>query len=139
MAAERRTILQADGKLAKGAKPSMDEGFLLEALRWLLLSRLYDGEVVALKLQGKDAVVMAYIGEGGSSEGDFHEALNLAGVQRVPIVFFLSNNQWAISTPRRSQSATQSLSLRAAGYGFPGVEVDGNDVLAVYEAASAAV
>jgi len=92
-----------------------------------------------LKLQGKDSVVMAYFGEGGSSEGDFHEAMNLAGVQKAPIVFFLQNNQWAISTPRRLQSAAPSFSLRAAGYGFPGVEVDGNDVLAVYDAASEAV
>ncbi|TMF89412.1 MAG: thiamine pyrophosphate-dependent dehydrogenase E1 component subunit alpha [Chloroflexi bacterium] len=92
-----------------------------------------------LKLQGKDAVVMAYIGDGGSSEGDFHEALNLAGVQKVPIVFFMQNNQWAISTPRSLQSATPSFSLRAAGYGFPGVEVDGNDIFAVYQAAVEAV
>jgi pyruvate dehydrogenase E1 component alpha subunit len=92
-----------------------------------------------LKLQGKDSVVMAYIGDGGSSEGDFHEALNLAGVQRAPIVFFMQNNQWAISTPRRLQSAAASFSLRAAGYGFSGVEVDGNDLLAVHDAAVEAV
>jgi pyruvate dehydrogenase E1 component alpha subunit len=92
-----------------------------------------------LKLQKKDSVVMTYVGDGGSSEGDFHEGLNLAGVQRAPVVFFLSNNQWAISTPRRVQSATPSFALRAAGYGFPGVEVDGNDVLAVYSAAREAV
>jgi pyruvate dehydrogenase E1 component subunit alpha len=92
-----------------------------------------------MKLQKKDGVVMTYVGDGGSSEGDFHEALNLAGVQRAPVVFFLQNNQWAISTPRRIQTATPSFALRAAGYGFPGVEVDGNDVIAVYEAASEAV
>jgi pyruvate dehydrogenase E1 component alpha subunit len=92
-----------------------------------------------LKLQKKDSVVMTYVGDGGSSEGDFHEALNLAGVQRAPVVFVLQNNQWAISTPRRVQSATPSFALRAAGYGFPGVEVDGNDVLAVYSVASEAV
>src|SRR5204863_299684 len=79
-----------------------------------------------LRLRGEDSVVIAYIGEGGSSEGDFHEALNLAGVVHAPIVFFLQNNQWAISTSRRVQSATQSFALRAAGYGFEGVEVDGN-------------
>ena len=92
-----------------------------------------------LKLQKKDSVVMTYIGDGGSSEGDFHEALNVAGVMRAPVVFFLQNNQFAISTPRRRQSATPSFALRAAGYGFPGVEVDGNDVLAVYEVATEAV
>ena len=92
-----------------------------------------------LKLQKKDSVVMTYVGDGGSSEGDFHEALNLAGVMRAPVVFFLQNNQWAISTPRRRQTATPSFALRAAGYGFPGIEVDGNDVLAVYEVATEAV
>src|SRR5947199_5630073 len=230
---DRRSILKADGTLVKDAEPSMDEEFLLEALRLMLLSRLYDERVIGLqrqgqfgvfspglgqeasivgsamaldperdwivpqyrellavvhhgyplemitatymgktteatripegvnvlptqvalaaqlpqavglawglKLQGKDAVVMAYIGDGGSSEGDFHEALNLAGVQKVPIVFFMQNNQWAISTPRSLQSATPSFSLRAAGYGFPGVEVDGNDIFAVYQAAVEAV
>jgi pyruvate dehydrogenase E1 component alpha subunit len=92
-----------------------------------------------LRLRGKDAVVMAYIGDGGSSEGDFHEALNLAGVVKAPIVFFLQNNQWAISTSRRVQSAARSFSLRAAGYGFEGVEVDGNDVMAVYDVTCDAV
>src|SRR5205814_675007 len=135
MAETRLMTLQPDGKLLKGARPSMDEEFLLDALRWMLLSRLYDEKVIGLQRQGQDAVVMAYLGDGGSSEGDFHEALNLAGVQKVPIVFFMQNNQWAISTPRSLQSATPSFSLRAAGYGFPGVEVDGNDIFAVYQAA----
>lgn len=228
-----RTILQADGTLADGAQPSMDEEFLIEALRLMLLSRLYDERVIGLQRQGRfgvyspglgqeaaivgsamaldpardwivpqyrelmavvhhgyplemitatymgktteatripdgvnvlptqvalaaqlpqaaglawglallgrDAVVMAYIGEGGSSEGDFHEALNLAGVRRCPVVFFMQNNQWAISTPRRLQSAAPTFAARAEGYGFPGVQVDGNDILAVYEAAVAAV
>jgi pyruvate dehydrogenase E1 component alpha subunit len=92
-----------------------------------------------LRLRGEDAVVLAYLGDGGSSEGDFHEALNLAGVARAPVIFLLQNNQWAISTSRRVQSATPSFALRAAGYGFEGEEVDGNDVLAVYDATRAAV
>jgi pyruvate dehydrogenase E1 component alpha subunit len=91
------------------------------------------------RLQGLAGVVLAYVGEGGSSEGDFHEALNLAGVTKAPVVFLLQNNQWAISTPRTAQSATPSFSLRAAGYGFEGIEVDGNDVLAVYDAVAGAV
>ena len=229
----RLSILEPDGKLVAGAKPSMTDSVLIEALRWMLMSRIYDERATALqrqglygvfspafgqeasvvgsamaldpvrdwivpqyrelmalvrhgyplerlaamgmgrvteaaripdgvnvlpnqvalatqlphatglawglKLQKKDSVVMTYVGDGGSSEGDFHEGLNLAGVQRAPVVFFLSNNQWAISTPRRVQSATPSFALRAAGYGFPGVEVDGNDVLAVYSAAGEAV
>lgn len=222
----------ADGKVAPGAKSRMDEELLLEALRWMMKSRLYDQRVIALqrqgqfgvfspgigqeasivgsalaldperdwivpqyrelmatvhhglplevitaqylgkiaparipegvnvlptqvsiaahlpqatglawglRLRGKDAVVMAYIGDGGSSEGDFHEGLNLAGVVKAPIVFFMQNNQWAISTSRRVQSATRGFSLRAAGYGFEGVEVDGNDVMAVYDVACEAV
>jgi len=230
---DRLSILAPDGKLVDGAKQSMTDTALIEALRWMLMSRIYDERATALqrqglygvfspalgqeasvvgstmaldpardwivpqyrelvalvrhgyplerlaavgmgrvteaaripdgvnvlpnqvalatqlphatglawglKLQKKDSVVMTYVGDGGSSEGDFHEGLNLAGVQRAPVVFFLSNNQWAISTPRRVQSATPSFALRAAGYGFPGVEVDGNDVLAVYSAASEAV
>jgi pyruvate dehydrogenase E1 component alpha subunit len=92
-----------------------------------------------LKLRGEDSVVIAYVGDGGSSEGDFHEGLNLAGVTKAPIVFFISNNQWAISTSRRVQSATRSFALRAPGYGFDGVEVDGNDLMAVYAATRAAV
>ena len=232
-ATNRHSILDPDGRLLKGAKPSMSDTALLEALRWMLMSRIYDERATALqrqglygvyspalgqeasvvgsamaldpvrdwivpqyrepialvrhgyplellaangmgrisdstripdavnvlptqvalaaqlphasglawglKLQKKDSVVMTYVGDGGSSEGDFHEALNLAGVQRAPIVFVLQNNQYAISTPRRMQSATPSFALRAAGYGFPGVEVDGNDLLAVYDAACTAV
>ena len=92
-----------------------------------------------LRLRGKDAVVMTYVGDGGSSEGDFHEGLNLAGVVKAPIVFFLQNNQWAISTSRRVQSGTKSFALRAAGYGIEGVAVDGNDVMAVYDVACEAV
>ena len=229
----RRSVLRPDGTVADGARSRMDEELLLEALRWMMKSRLYDQRVIALQRQGKfgvyspgmgqeasiigsafaldpqrdwivpqyrelmatvhhglplevitaqylgkigparipegvnvlptqvsiaaqlpqatglawglklrgktDSVVIAYIGDGGSSEGDFHEALNLAGVVKAPIVFFLQNNQWAISTPRRVQSATRSFSLRAAGYGFEGIEVDGNDVMAVYDATVEAV
>jgi pyruvate dehydrogenase E1 component alpha subunit len=228
----QRQVLQPDGTVAPGAKSRMEEEFLLDALRWMMKSRLYDQRVTALqrqgqfgvfspgmgqeasiigsalavdpardwmvpqyrelmatvhhglplevitaqylgkiaparipdgvrvlptqvsiaaqlpqatglawglRLRGEDSVVITYIGDGGSSEGDFHEALNLAGVTRAPIVFFLQNNQWAISTSRRVQSATRSFALRAAGYGFEGVEVDGNDVMAVYDATCDAV
>ncbi|HKW06557.1 MAG TPA: thiamine pyrophosphate-dependent dehydrogenase E1 component subunit alpha [Candidatus Dormibacteraeota bacterium] len=227
-----RSVLKPDGSVVPGAKSRMDEELLLEALRWMIKSRLYDQRAIVLqrqgqfgvfspglgqeasivgsalaldpardwivpqyrelmasvhhgvplevmaaqslgkigpgripegvnvlpnqvsiaaqlpqatglawglRLRGKDAVVMAYIGDGGSSEGDFHEALNLAGVVKAPIVFFMQNNQWAISTSRRVQSGTKSFSLRAAGYGFEGVAVDGNDVMAVYDAACEAV
>lgn len=89
--------------------------------------------------QGCDGVVCVYFGDGGSSEGDFHEACNLAGVRRAPVIFFLQNNRWAISTPVSKQTATASLAARAAGYGFPGELVDGNDLFAVYEATARAV
>jgi pyruvate dehydrogenase E1 component alpha subunit len=91
-----------------------------------------------LKLQRKPGIVMAYFGEGAASEGDFHEACNMAGVRRAPVVFVLMDNQWAISTSREAQSAGEFY-RRAEGYGFPGIAVDGNDLLAVYEAADAAV
>jgi pyruvate dehydrogenase E1 component alpha subunit len=91
------------------------------------------------RLQGFDDVTLAYFGDGASSEGDFHEALNLAGVRSAPVVFLLQNNGWAISTPRRSQTAAEHFALRAAGYGIPGVLVDGNDLFAVHEATRQAV
>jgi pyruvate dehydrogenase E1 component alpha subunit len=229
---KRHSVLAPDGTRVAGVKSRMEEEFLLEALRWMMKSRLYDNRVIALQRQGKfgvyspgmgqeasivgsamavdpardwmvpqyrelmatvhhglplevisaqylgkigparipegvkvlptqvsiaaqlphatglawglrlrgeDAVVLTYIGEGGSSEGDFHEALNLAGVTRAPVIFFMQNNQWAISTSRRVQSATASFASRAAGYGFEGIEVDGNDVMAVYDVVVSAV
>lgn len=89
--------------------------------------------------QGRDGVVCVYFGDGASSEGDFHEACNLAGLRRAPVIFLLQNNHWAISTPVTKQTAAVSFASRAAGYGFPGELVDGNDFFAVYEAARAAV
>ncbi|MHB8689470.1 MAG: thiamine pyrophosphate-dependent enzyme [Candidatus Dormibacteraceae bacterium] len=86
----------------------------------------------ALKLRKTGGVVAVYFGEGASSEGDFHEASNLAGVMRVPLVMLLINNHYAISTPVHRQTAASQLAARAEGYGFPGFVVDGNDLLAVY-------
>jgi pyruvate dehydrogenase E1 component alpha subunit len=225
-------VLQPSGELRAGAKPALDDEFVLEGLRWMLLSRAFDAKATALQRQGKfgvfspvlgqeaavvgsamafdpkidwlvpqyrelpaylfwglplskhilnlsgnpvagripddvkllpnqvalaaqlphavgiawglriqakEGAVLTYFGEGASSEGDFHEACNLAGVVKAPIVFFLQNNQWAISTPRAYQSAAAHLSDRAAGYGFEGRLVDGNDLLAVYEVTRQAV
>lgn len=92
-----------------------------------------------LKLQKKDGVVIVYFGDGASSEGDFHEACNLAGVVKAPVIFLLQNNGWAISTPRSIQSATADLASRAPGYGFPGVVVDGNDLFATQAVTAEAV
>ena len=86
----------------------------------------------ALKLRRIRGVVAVYFGEGASSEGDFHEASNLAGVMRVPLVMLLINNHYAISTPVHRQTAAPQLAARAEGYGFPGFVVDGNDLFAVY-------
>ena len=97
------------------------------------------GVAWALKLRRLHAAALVYFGEGAASQGDFHEAANLAGVQQVPLVFVLINNGYAISTPAPRQSAARSLAVRAAGYGFPGVAVDGNDLFAVYAATSQAV
>ncbi len=91
-----------------------------------------------LKLQGKPGVVVPFLGEGAASEGDTHEAMNLAGVKRAPVVFVIQNNGWAISTSGTQQTAGV-LYRRAEGYGFSGVQVDGNDLFAVYEAAREAV
>jgi len=91
-----------------------------------------------MKLQQQNGVAVTYFGDGSSSEGDFHESCNLAGVTKAPVIFLLQNNQWAISTPREIQSASIDLASRASGYGFPGVSVDGNDLFAVYQAVNEA-
>jgi 2-oxoisovalerate dehydrogenase E1 component subunit alpha len=91
------------------------------------------GCALGQQLDGDDAVSLAYFGDGATSEGDFHEAANLAGIWRLPLVLFCQNNGWAISLPTGKQTAGE-IWRRAEGYGFPGVRVDGNDVLAVYAA-----
>lgn len=91
------------------------------------------GWALGQKIDGLDGVAIAFVGDGGTSQGDTHEAMNFAGVWNLPVVFFVTNNQWAISVPASKQVAGGSIAARAAGYGFPGVEVDGNDVLAVRE------
>jgi len=97
------------------------------------------GVALASKLQGQDAVTMVYFGEGAASQGDFHEALAFAGVHRLPVVFLCNNNGWATSVPVNLQTAEPQISKRAAGYGFPGVTVDGSDPLAVHQAVTKAV
>lgn len=97
------------------------------------------GAALAEKRQGTRNVAMAFIGDGGSSEGDFHEALNFAGALTAPCIFILQNNGWAISVPTRTQTRATNLSRRADGYGIPGVRVDGNDVLATYQVTQQAV
>jgi 2-oxoisovalerate dehydrogenase E1 component alpha subunit len=93
---------------------------------------------LSFKIKGQDSVAIAYLGEGSTSQGDFHEALNWAGVHKLPCIFVIENNQYAITEPQEKQMAVRDVSDRAAGYGLPGVTVDGNDVLAVYEATDVA-
>jgi pyruvate dehydrogenase E1 component alpha subunit len=93
----------------------------------------------AIKHRGKDEVAMTFFGDGATSEGDFHEAMNFAGVYQLPVVFVCQNNQWAISLPRAKQTRSKTLAQKALAYGFSGIQVDGNDILAVYAAAKEAV
>ncbi len=97
------------------------------------------GMAWAAKLKGDDCVVGCHFGDGASSEGDFHEALNFAGVFDVPAVFFCNNNQWAISVPTERQTASATFAQKAHAYGFRGVRVDGMDPLAVYQVTREAV
>jgi TPP-dependent pyruvate/acetoin dehydrogenase alpha subunit len=97
------------------------------------------GVALAGRMQKKDLVALTYIGDGGTSTGDFHEGLNLAAVLNVPFVLIAENNGWAYSTPTSKQMRIKNITARAAAYGIPGEMVDGNDVLAVYEATRRAV
>src|SRR6059036_2474890 len=97
------------------------------------------GITLAFKLRGEPRVGLVYIGDGGTSTGTFHEGLNLAAVQRLPLVVIGEYNHWAYSTPPEKQFAVKDLAKKAKGYGVPAVTVDGNDVFAVYEATRFAV
>ncbi|MGB6975842.1 MAG: pyruvate dehydrogenase (acetyl-transferring) E1 component subunit alpha [Gammaproteobacteria bacterium] len=89
------------------------------------------GIAYALKIRKQKRAVLTSIGEGGTSKGDFYEAMNFAGAQHLPVVFVINNNQWAISVPRSLQSGAKTLAQKAIAAGFPGIQVDGNDVIAV--------
>jgi pyruvate dehydrogenase E1 component alpha subunit len=91
------------------------------------------------RLRGESACALVFFGDGATSEGSFHEGANFAAVMRAPLILLCNNNQWAISTPLEAQTRAETLADKAAGYGMPGVRVDGADVLAVYEAARDAV
>jgi pyruvate dehydrogenase E1 component alpha subunit len=97
------------------------------------------GLALTFKIEKVDNVVVAYFGEGASNVGDFHEALNIAGVQRLPIVFICENNQYAYSVPVEKSMAIDDVADRAESYGFDGVAINGNDVLAVYQATQGAL
>ena len=97
------------------------------------------GAAMAARIKGDKTVIAAYLGDGATSEGDFHVALNFAGVFKAPVVFVCQNNHWAISVPSSKQTASETIAIKAQAYGFPGVKVDGNDAVAVYLAVRAAV
>ncbi|HJQ48762.1 MAG TPA: thiamine pyrophosphate-dependent enzyme [Amycolatopsis sp.] len=97
------------------------------------------GWAMGARLDGTGGAAITYFGDGASSQGDVHEAMNFAGVYRLPVVFFCQHNGWAISTPTSRQVAGGSVAARAAGYGMTGVRVDGNDVRAVYDVTRAAL
>lgn len=97
------------------------------------------GVALARRLQGENAVVLVSTGDGGTSKADFHESLNFAGVYELPVVFVVENNQWAISVRRERQTASMTIAQKAVAYGFEGILVDGNDVIASYEATKYAV
>jgi pyruvate dehydrogenase E1 component alpha subunit len=97
------------------------------------------GVAMAMKLRGEARVAVCALGDGATSKGDFYEAVNAAAVWRLPLVFVVSNNQWAISVPRRIQTAAETLAQKAIAGGFEGEQVDGNDVVAVRAAVSEAI
>jgi len=118
---------------------SPDQGVVSAIAMLGALVPVMAGIALGSRQQRRRTVAMTWIGDGGTSTGAFHEGLNLAAVQKLPLVVVAENNGWAYSTPFRKQTAARSLADRAHAYGIPGETVDGNDVLAVYEAARRAV
>ena len=96
------------------------------------------GVALAMKMRREPGLVITYFGDGASSVGDCHEAMNFAAIHKLPVIFFCENNKYAISVPVTKQMAVDSIASRAEGYGMPGIEVDGCDILAVFEATSTA-
>ena len=97
------------------------------------------GAAMAARIKRDRTVIAAYLGDGATSEGDFHVAMNFAGVFKAPVVFICQNNHWAISVPTSKQTASESIAVKAQAYGFPGAKVDGNDAIEVYLAVQAAI
>jgi 2-oxoisovalerate dehydrogenase E1 component alpha subunit len=96
------------------------------------------GIAYAAKYRGQDTVVGCWFGDGATSEGDWHEGLNFAGIHKLAVIFVCENNHYAISVPQSKQMAVDNVAIRAEGYGFPGIVVDGNDALACYSAMKSA-
>jgi TPP-dependent pyruvate/acetoin dehydrogenase alpha subunit len=145
----REIFAQYMGRVTDSSNHGKDSGLHLSDIkRGLAISMISNltpsipvaaGCALAFKLRGEPRVAMTFFGDGSTSTGHFHEGVNFAAAQRLPVVFVCSNNQWALSTPNSKQFALEKLADRALGYGIPGVRVDGNDVEAVYAAACEAV
>ncbi len=136
--------------MAKGESPTagrelnihfndLERGFLGQISHLGDMVPVMAGIALHFRLTGQPRVGLVYVGDGAMSTGSFHEGMNFAAVQRLPLVVVAENNGYAFSTPLRKQTAVKHLVEKAAGYGVPGVQADGNDVLAVYEATRAAV
>ncbi len=97
------------------------------------------GYALGCRLMGEKTVVLVYFGDGATSQGETHEAMNFAAVHKLPVIFICENNRYAISTPKSSQMAIEEIASRAAGYGFPGFTVDGMDMVQCYEATREAI
>jgi len=134
-----RQLLGKDGGFTKGRDRTFHFGDLEKRIVGMIshlgaMLPVANGLALAAQLRGEKRVAAAFTGDGATSEGDFHEALNLAAVWKLPVLFVIENNQYGLSTPSHEQYACKELADRALGYGMPGMIVDGNDVLAVHRA-----
>ena len=131
-----RQLLGREGGFTKGRDRTFHFGTLERGIVGMIshlgaMLPVADGLALAAQLRGERRVAAAFTGDGATSEGDFHEALNLAAVWKLPVLFVVENNHWGLSTPAHEQYACRDLADRGKGYGMPGVVVDGNDLLAV--------
>lgn len=138
-----RQLLGRDGGFTRGRDRTFHFGILKHHIVGMIshlgaMVPVADGLALAAQLKGTRQVVATFIGDGSTSEGDFHEAANLAAVWKLPVIIVIENNQWGLSTPTSEQYACNDLADRAVGYGMPGAVVDGNDYLAVYDSVRAA-
>jgi len=133
------TVLRFWGGYEEGCRPPEDVNDLPIAVPIGSQTVHAMGIAWAMKIRGDNHAVLCYCGDGGTSEGDFHEAMNFAGVYHLPVIFFIQNNQWAISVPREAQTASETIAQKALAYGFDGLQLDGNDPLAVYVGTKEAV
>lgn len=131
--ARLRDIFSYWGGYEEGSRFSEAPRFLPSAVP--IASQLQHGAGIAyaMKLKKDPGIVFAFVGDGGTSQGDFHEALNFAAVWKAPLIVIIQNNQFAISVPVAKQTASRNLAVKALAYGIPGIKVDGNDYLAVYQ------